>query len=213
MTRREMLATLAAGTWLAGRAGAGQTPCRFKTRGVVLYPWDLSLADWPERAAAAGVTTIGLHAAQRLDVLVDFIQSEKGRAFLGACNRLGLEVEYELHAVGELLSRELYYKDTRLFRMDAKEHRNPDANCCPSSPRALEIIAEKAAEYARILKPTTNRYFYWPDDGRDWCQCPHQPTTRHRADPDHVRDDFPPAERPPRTPDIAADGPGAANAL
>ncbi len=115
---------------------------------------------------------MGLHAAQRLDVLVDFVQSEKGRNFLETCERLGLDVEYELHAVGQLLSRELYYKDASLFRMDAKEDRSPDANCCPSSPQALELIAEKAVEYARILKPTTKRYFYWPDDGRDWCQCP-----------------------------------------
>ncbi len=33
----------------------------FDTRGVVLVPEDLSLADWPERAAGAGLTTISLH--------------------------------------------------------------------------------------------------------------------------------------------------------
>ena len=34
----------------------------FATRGVVLVPSDLSLADWPERAKEAGLTTIALHA-------------------------------------------------------------------------------------------------------------------------------------------------------
>ena len=37
---------------------------------------------------------------------------------------------------------------------------------------ALEIIAQKAVEYGTILKPTTGRYYYWPDDGREWCHCP-----------------------------------------
>jgi hypothetical protein len=55
---------------------------RASTRGVVLYPFDLSLADWPERCAQAGINTIGLHAARRLDVLLDFVQSDRGQDFL-----------------------------------------------------------------------------------------------------------------------------------
>jgi hypothetical protein len=34
----------------------------FLTRGVVITTEDLTLADWPERAVAAGLTTVGLHA-------------------------------------------------------------------------------------------------------------------------------------------------------
>lgn len=172
LSRREALAVIAAGA-VAAAAHASESAPRFRTRGVVLYPWDLSLTDWPERAHRAGITTIGLHAASRLDVLVDFVQSEAGTRFLGACRRLGLEVEYELHAMSTLLSRELFGSPGReMFRTDAAGQRNPDFNCCPSSPEALEIIAGKAVEYGRVLKPTTNRYFYWPDDGREWCHCP-----------------------------------------
>jgi hypothetical protein len=147
---------------------------RFVTRGVVLYPWDLSLADWPERAHKAGITTIGLHAARRLDVLADFVKSEQGQRFLKTCRKLGIGVEYEVHAMGTLLSREWFSSPDRqdLFRMDATGRRNPDFNCCPSSPEALALIAEKAVAYARILKPTTGRYFFWPDDAREWCCCP-----------------------------------------
>src|SRR6266540_3746878 len=71
----------------------------FDTRGVVLVPEDLSLADWPERAAKAGLTTIGLHHGASPRAVVDFIESPAGREFLSRCSRLGLRVEYELHAM------------------------------------------------------------------------------------------------------------------
>jgi len=167
MTRREFIVTTA--TALPALAcAAGERPA---TRGVVLYPFDLSLADWPERAHRAGLTTIGLHAAQRFDVLREFITGAEGRRFLTRCDKLGLEVEYELHAMGELLSRELYYKDPTLFRLDERGQRNADANCCPHSAAALEIMARKAIEWTRVFQPTTHRYFYWPDDGGRWCRC------------------------------------------
>ena len=115
MNRRQFLATAAAA--LPAFAFAADKPMP-GTRGVVLYPFDLTLADWPERAKRAGLTTIGLHAARRFDVLRDFIAGTDGRRFMAKCDKLGIAVEYELHAMGELLSRELYYKDPTLFRMD-----------------------------------------------------------------------------------------------
>lgn len=172
-SRRHFLATAAAAaTALAVGAASGAGATDAGTKGVVLYPFDLNLGDWPERCAKAGITTIALHAARRLDVLRDFIAGDAGRAFLKQCAALGISVEYELHAMGELLSRELYYKDPTLFRIDAKGVRNVDANCCPHSVAALDIIAESAVKWARILTPTTGRYFYWPDDGAQWCSCP-----------------------------------------
>ncbi|HPO17028.1 MAG TPA: DUF4838 domain-containing protein [Candidatus Hydrogenedentes bacterium] len=171
LSRREALGVMAAGAMAALNAQAAEATKRFVTCGVVLYPWDLTLKDWPERAAKAGITTIGLHAARRLDVLVDFVKSDDGQKFLRDCQRLGVQVEYEVHALGTLLSRELYYQDLTLFRMDEKGQRNIDFGCCASSSRALEIIAEKAVEYGRVLNPTTGRYFYWPDDGYQGCFC------------------------------------------
>jgi hypothetical protein len=172
MKRRDFLraAAIAAVAIRSGEAAA--TTAKFRTRGVVLYPFDLTLRDWPEHAAAAGLNTIGLHAARRLDVLIRFVRSDEGGRFLEACQRLGIHVEFELHAMEELLSREYFQKDLTMFRVDSKGERNTDCNCCPSHPRALEIIAEAALEFSRLLRPTTHRYFYWPDDGREWCQCP-----------------------------------------
>jgi hypothetical protein len=66
----------------------------FDTRGVVLVPEDLSLTDWPERAAKAGLTTIGLHHGASPKAVADFIESPAGRDFLSRCARLGLEIEY-----------------------------------------------------------------------------------------------------------------------
>ncbi|MBI4601763.1 MAG: DUF4838 domain-containing protein [Planctomycetes bacterium] len=73
--------------------------------------------------------------------------------------------------MGELLPRELFAKAPELFRSDASGRRVPDANLCASSERALEVASENAVALARVLRPTTGRYFLWGDDGRPWCRC------------------------------------------
>jgi hypothetical protein len=171
LNRRDFLWLSTAALAARGGSCSGAAAARFATRGVVLIPFDLTLTEWPDRVAQAGLNTIGLHAARRLDVLVKFVRSDNGQRFLAACQRLGLNVEYELHAMGDLLSREYFQKDPTMFRKEQNGGRNPEFNCCPSHPGALEIIAEAAVEFSRVLRPTTHRYFYWPDDGREWCFC------------------------------------------
>ena len=142
----------------------------FQTRGVVLVPSDLTLNDWPERAKKAGLTTIALHPTPA--PVMAFIASEAGQAFLGKCRDLGLEVEYELHAMGELLPRDLFAKDPSMFRMKDDGQRAADTNLCMHSAAAIEIVTENAVKIARTLRPTTGRYFYWGDDNQPWCRCP-----------------------------------------
>ncbi len=142
------------------------------TRGVVLVPEDLTLTDWTERAKRAGLTTIGIHHQNSPQAVIDWIRTDAGQRFLDSCGKLGLEVEYELHAMKELLPRRLFKKNPEFFRLDDKGNRNPDANCCPNSDRALNVIAENAVVIAKVLRPTTGRYFYWGDDGQPWCSCP-----------------------------------------
>ena len=144
----------------------------FKTRGVVLVPEDLTLEDWPERAQRAGLTTVALHHQNSPKAVANLIQSDQGQQFLEACRRLRLEVEYELHAMKELLPRDLFAKDPSLFRMNEKGERRPDANLCVHSRRALEIVGERATALEKVLRPTTSRYFFWGDDGQPWCRCP-----------------------------------------
>jgi hypothetical protein len=169
MYRRQFLITAAAAVAAGSQAFAAAS--RVQTRGVVLIPSDLTLTEWPERAAAAGLNTIGLHTGRQLSVVTDFIRSDEGQKFLATCRRLGLQVDYELHAMEDLLPRTLFQQDKSLFRLDKTGQRTAEFNCCPSQPRALEIIAESALKFSRILRPTTHRYFYWPDDGREWCAC------------------------------------------
>jgi len=156
------------GKTLLPPAGAAE----FETRGVVLVPDDFSLSDWPERAVRAGLTTLAIHHAVSPQAVVKFAESEKGQDALNRCRRLGLRVEYELHAIKELLPRDLFAKDQSLFRMDEKGGRVADSNACVHSSRALDIIAENAVRLAAKLKPTTGRHFYWGDDGAPWCRCP-----------------------------------------
>jgi len=142
----------------------------FKTRGVILTTPDLATLDWPRRAAKAGLTTIATHVTPH--EVSGFIQSDKGRAFLAECDKAGIAVEHELHAMSDLLPRELFAKDSSMFRMNERGERSPDCNCCIHSRGAVDIICENAVRYAGVLKPTTSRYFYWVDDGGPMCRCP-----------------------------------------
>ena len=175
LNRRQFLgasgAALAASLHGAARAGSA-APEALATRGVVIVPEDLTLGDWPERAKKAGLTTIALHHQNSPQAVIDCLRTDAGRQFIERCRQLGLQVEYELHAIKELLPRELFAKNPELFRMNEKGERTADANCCVHSERALEIIAGGAAAIGRALRPTTGRYFYWGDDGKPWCGCP-----------------------------------------
>ena len=182
LSRRECLAGWAAGAaWAAlgaaprdRSAGLAQLRDRafFETRGVVLTPDDLTLEDWPQRAKEAGLNTIGLHHGQSPRAVADFVRSAKGAAFVAQCRQSGLRLEYELHAMRELLPRDLFGKNPSLFRMNEKGERTPDANLCVHSGEAMRIAAENALALARLLQPATGRHFFWGDDGRPWCRCP-----------------------------------------
>lgn len=172
-TRRQFLGgslAVAAAFWSRGAAAAVAPLPALATRGVVLVPEDLTLTDWPARAERAGLTTIGIHGLSPKAV-ARWVQSDVGQRFLADCRKRRIEVEYELHAMTELLPRNLFKKNPEFFRMTDKGERTPGGNCCVHSPRGLEIIAQSAVEMAKVLRPTTGRYFYWGDDGSPWCAC------------------------------------------
>ncbi|HRT18587.1 MAG TPA: DUF4838 domain-containing protein [Candidatus Hydrogenedentes bacterium] len=172
MNRRRFMG-LAAGAVLE-TGGIRTMPEREKsfvtTRGVVILPSDTETFPWPERAKRAGLTTIGLH----LDPVLReaFVKSGKGHAFMASCKRLGLEVEYESHALNNLLPRDLFAKYPEMFRMNDEGRRVPDANLCVSNPDGVNRVCENAASYARRYPPTTHRHFFWTDDGQPMCRCP-----------------------------------------
>jgi hypothetical protein len=165
--RRSFLVTSLAAALGPSPLGAASTrEPAFLTRGVVLVPADLTLEDWPDRAHQAGLTTIGLHDGHSPRTVVEWLRTDAGQRFLEACRRLGLAVEYELHAMRELLPRDLFEKNPEFFRVDRNGDRNSDSNACAHSEGALEVIAENAVALADVLRPTTGRYFYWGDDNQ-----------------------------------------------
>lgn len=139
-------------------------------RGVVLDVVDLGTVDWPELAHENGINTIGTHVNP--GQVLEFIQSEKGQAFLADCRKYGITVEHQLHAMSELLPRELFAEDSTMFRMNNDGRRTDDFNCCVHSEKALDMIAAKAAEFARLLPADNHRYYFWLDDGKETCKCP-----------------------------------------
>lgn len=143
----------------------------FQTRGIVLMPDDLSLPGWARRARDAGLTAIALHDPGVIGNVVAFLSSGAGERFLAECREAGIHVEFELHAMRDLLPRSLFDAHPECFRMNDAGERTPDANLCVHSERALETVAENAARIAEVLRPTTGRYFFWGDDGEPPCRC------------------------------------------
>lgn len=139
-------------------------------RGLVLSTRDLAGVDWPKLAAESGINTIGTHITP--SEVISFLQTPEGKRFQDDCRRYGITVEHQLHAMSELLPRELFDTDSTLFRMDSTGRRTPDHNCCVHSERALEIIAGNAAAFATILRPDNHQYYFWLDDNVPVCHCP-----------------------------------------
>ena len=73
----------------AAPGGTGSGAAALLTRGVVLVPEDLTLADWPERARQAGLTTIGIHHQNSPQAVIDWIRADAGQRFLGTCGSSG----------------------------------------------------------------------------------------------------------------------------
>lgn len=144
---------------------------QFITRGLVLDVNDLSTVDWPKKAKEAGLTTLATHITP--SQVAAFIQSDRGQQFLRECKEYGIEVEHELHSMKDLLPRELFAQDSTMFRMNKEGRRVTDYNLCVHSDKALKIVSDNAVKYAKILTPTTGRYFYWIDDAVPMCSCPH----------------------------------------
>lgn len=146
-------------------------------RGVVVYPSDLisvGVRKWVDMAHPAGINLIGIHSDTRLETLpklIAFLDSDKGKLFKSECEKNSIDVEYEQHILMEFLPRDLFAEYPKYFRVDKDGKRNGDYNMCFSSKPAMGIIKKNAVEMAKILKPTSHRYFFWTDDVQLYCHC------------------------------------------
>lgn len=157
-------------------------PCRMtprtEQRGVVVYPGDvtsLGTGEWEKRIRLGGLRTLGLHAATSndpIDSLEAFVRSAAGQEFLALCEREGVAVEYELHALETLLPRELFASHPEYFRMDETGERVADYNLCFSSEEAVEAMRPQLERLLEWMRPSSHRYFLWPDDKQHkYCNC------------------------------------------
>ena len=157
-----------AGLMLAGCgtiAGSGQPHC-----GAVLHVRDLSGSfDWPRLAHESGLDVLATHFSP--DDVVPFLKGSAGRRFADACAHYGIGVEHEMHAIEQLLPRELFDSQPELFRLDGEGRRQRSSNGCFTNPRTLEIVSENAVRIARACPSTTGRYFFWLSDFGPTCQC------------------------------------------
>ena len=147
----------------------------YRNNGILLFPADVdAVPEWPEIAAKAGLNTVGIHpGGGHLEGIIegakDWIMSDDGKNFLANCRKYGIEVEYEIHAIKELVPRDLFNKHPTVFRMDKNGIRQQQHNFCTHSRQALELLAKSVVEFARIATPSTGRYYFWIDDGFTMC--------------------------------------------
>ncbi len=130
------------------------------------------------KAEGASLDVLALHptgSTSALGSLTGFLEQVKTKEYRALTERvfsLGIKLEYEFHALSWLLPREMFATHPELFRENKEGERTPDANICPSSEEALDILEERSALLASLLPQNGNRYFYWLDDVRNtYCHC------------------------------------------
>jgi len=137
-------------------------------RGVVLNIVDVETVDWVKLARENGINTIALPINHK----PNFIHSEKGKKFLADCKKYGIDVEIQCLTMTTLLPRKLFSEDSTMFRMDEAGRRVKEYNLCVHSQKALDIVAENAVYWAKLLPAINHLYYYWVDDDVPMCRCP-----------------------------------------
>lgn len=187
ISRRKFLGTAIAGSalaaWKARLVLAEKQDEPKPLHGLVVIPQNLTLPDWPRRAREAGLNAISLHHWDSPMALCEFVSTDAGQKYLEQCRDAGIGVEFDYHAMRDLVPRELFAKDPTLFRMDEKGDRTAERNFCVHSQAALDLAAENAVGLAQKLPTTTGCYYYWADGCAEWCRCP---KCRELSDSDQV---------------------------
>ena len=144
---------------------------------IIIHNTEIS-KKWIDRMADAGITVMGIHpvggktAHLYLTELIEQMKTPEYRNLMDYAKGRGLEIEYELHAAGYLLPRELFDTHPEYFRVNEDGERTPDLNLCASSSEALEFVSKRAAELATSLYGSSNNFYFWMDDGRSThCHC------------------------------------------
>ena len=147
------------------------------TSSVLIHPDELTQA-WVDRAASHRIDMIGIHprggeeAPATLSELLELCGTEAFRSLVDKAYDRGMRVEYEFHAAGYLVPRELFDTHPEYFRMNEAGERVADKNFCVSNEEAMAMAVERARDAARRLYRSTDRYYFWMDDSRNMaCHC------------------------------------------
>ncbi len=144
-------------------------------RGIIIHPDELEWS-WVERLQEAHLNVLALHppgganAHVALESAIHYRFLHETQAIFSRLSHMGVEIEYEAHAMGWLLPRSLFAVKPEWFRMDENGCRVADFNLCPSQPEALDYVAARAEQLARLLNVDSDRYFFWLDDVSN-CAC------------------------------------------
>ncbi len=145
---------------------------------MIIHPDELSKA-WIDRLADAGIGTLGIHpcggkeATESLKKLLEIMKTAEYRGLIEYAHSRDIEVEYEIHAAGYLMPRNLFENHPEYFRMNEDGQRTNDHNFCVSNPGAIDLFARRAAELALSLYGSCHNFYFWMDDGHQLhCRCP-----------------------------------------
>ena len=143
----------------------------------IVHPNEISI-DRINTLVKAGVTCLGIHseggetAYKSLAEMIELLKTENMRSLLNYAKQQGLEIEYELHAMGYLMPKNLFDTHPEYFRVDKNGNRNNDKNFCVSNKNALNIVCENAVKLALNLYGSNDNFYFWIDDGNDiFCHC------------------------------------------
>ena len=141
----------------------------FKTRGIV--------AGWSDVYAPGSqydidyIKLAGNHHLNSFSIYNADRSSKAWKDFMARAMDVGVDFEFQEHMMSFLLPRSLFSEHPEYFRMNKNGVRVEDANGCPSSEGALQVVFENAKDIGSRYEPTNHKYYFWLDDGGDICYC------------------------------------------
>ena len=144
-------------------------------KSIVISPQDMCGVDWIALAARTGLNTLAFHTGGPNHDVKAALRPVVGENFRVRCEKAGLACEYEEHVAGTFLTPDLFLSHPDYLACDAMGRRQTGerVNWCVSSVGMRDIIAARAEELARFLRPMSHRYYFWSADSADGlCRCP-----------------------------------------
>jgi hypothetical protein len=162
---------------ILGLASTSRTSSEAAISTTLILGHGAFLEDWENRltwAARAGYASVFVHTTPHnlaLGAAPERLYDALRSSIAATARRLGLAIEMGGHGLSSFLPRALFKSEPELFREHCGK-RSPDRNFCPSSERALAIVAETFASWAKT-HPEVTVFHAWPDDLPEggWCSC------------------------------------------